>query len=344
MKLQKVLELTKLSKKAVYFYIKEELIEPTKNIDNGYYEFSEEDLRKLQIIISLRNIGMSIQDIKDLFIYPTLTNFFIHRQINNLKKSLYDNIRQLQASYQLIEDIPANATPKNLEIPLHILEKQRISNDLVLEKYFPNIDSRMISILLCAPFTDIESSEYHNFLLDKISNELKLQLENNLSYLKKLIYLLAPEQIDRICIEQYKFSKKIANIKDEEINVYEEELYADCVDLSNNVELQNYWKLVYNPILMPTLNFFINKGMRLLEEYNPVFKRYSDNMKKIAERVYIRLKENEELLNKLNATLDNKLDIEIFNHSQLVCIYTFRDSIFTQVKLEVLKELLNEER
>ena len=202
----------------------------------------------------------------------------------------------------------------------------------------------MIAILLCAPFTDIESSEYHNFLLDKISNELKLQLENNLSYLKKLIYLLTPEQIDRICIEQYKFSKKIANIKDEEINAYEEELYADCVDLSNNVELQNYWKLVYNPILMPTLNFFINKGIRLLEEYNPVFKRYSDNMKKIAERVYIRLKENEELLNKLNATLDNKLDIEIFNHSQLVCIYTFRDSIFTQVKLEVLKELLNEER
>lgn len=344
MKLQKILELTRLSKKAVYFYIKEGLIEPTKNIDNGYYEFSEEDLRKLRVIISLRNIGMSIQDIKDIFLYPTLTNFFIHRQINNLKKSLYDNLSQLQASYQLIEDIPANATPKNLEIPLDILERQKISNDLFLEKYFPNVDSRMIAILLCAPFTDIESSEYHNFLLDKISNELKLQLENNLSYLKKLIYLLTPEQIDRICIEQYKFSKKIANIKDEEINAYEEELYADCVDLSNNVELQNYWKLVYNPILMPTLNFFINKGIRLLEEYNPVFKRYSDNMKKIAERVYIRLKENEELLNKLNATLDNKLDIEIFNHSQLVCIYTFRDSIFTQVKLEVLKELLNEER
>ena len=344
MKLQKILELTRLSKKAVYFYIKEGLIEPTKNIDNGYYEFSEEDLRKLRVIISLRNIGMSIQDIKDIFLYPTLTNFFIHRQINNLKKSLYDNLSQLQASYQLIEEIPANATPKNLEIPLDILERQKISNDLFLEKYFPNVDSRMIAILLCAPFTDIESSEYHNFLLDKISNELKLQLENNLSYLKKLIYLLTPEQIDRICIEQYKFSKKIANIKDEEINAYEEELYADCVDLSNNVELQNYWKLVYNPILMPTLNFFINKGIRLLEEYNSVFKRYSDNMKKIAERVYIRLKENEELLNKLNATLDNKLDIEIFNHSQLVCIYTFRDSIFTQVKLEVLKELLNEER
>lgn len=339
MKLQKILELTRLSKKAVYFYIKEGLIEPTKNIDNGYYEFSEEDLRKLRVIISLRNIGMSIQDIKELFVYPTLTNFFIHRQINNLKKSLYDNLSQLQSSYQLIEDIPANATPRNLEIPLDILEKQKISNDLFLEKYFPNVDSRMIAILLCAPFTDIESSEYHNFLWDKISNELELQLENNLSCLKKLIYLLTPEQIERICIEQYKFSKKIANITEEEFYIYEEELYNRCLELIDSIELQNYWKMVYDPILIPTLNFFINKGSKLLGEYNPTFKRYSNNIEKISENVYTRIGE-EDILDKLNLALDNKFDIEMFNHSQLICIYTFTDSMFTQVKLELLKELL----
>lgn len=343
MKLQKILELTKLSKKAVYFYIKEGLIEPIKNIDNGYYEFSEEDLRKLKVIISLRNIGMSIQDIKDLFVYPTLTNFFIHRQINNLKKSLYDNLNQLQASYQLIENIPTNATPKNLEISLEVLERQKISNALFFEKYFPSVDSRMIAILLCAPFTDIEFSEYHNFLWEKISNELKLQLENNLSYLKKLIYLLTPEQIERISIEQYKFSKKIANITEEEFYIYEEELYNRCLELTNDVELQNYWKLVYNPILMPTLNFFINKGSKLLGEYNPIFKRYSNNIDKVAQNVYIRIKE-EDILDKLNLALDNKFNIEIFNHSQLICIYTFKDSIFTQVKLEALKELLYEEK
>lgn len=344
MKLQKILELTRLSKKAVYFYIKEGLIEPNKNIDNGYYEFSEEDLRKLKIILALRNIGMSIQDIKDIFFYPTLTNFFIHRQINNIKKSLYENISQLQTSYQLIEDIPANATPKNLEIPLDILERQKVSNDLFLEKYFPNVDSRMIAILLCAPFTDIESSEYHNFLWEKISNELELQLENNLSYLKKLIYLLTPEQIEKISIEQYKFSKKISSIGEEEFYIYEEELYKRCLEMINNVELQNYWNLVYNPILMPTLYFFINKGSKLLGEYNPLFKRYSENIDKISQSVYLRIKEENDILDKLNLALDNKFDIEMFNHSQLICIYTFRDSMFTQVKLDALKELLNEEK
>lgn len=343
MKLQKILELTRLSKKAVYFYIKEGLIEPNKNIDNGYYEFSEEDLRKLKIILALRNIGMSIQDIKDIFFYPTLTNFFIHRQINNIKKSLYENISQLQTSYQLIEDIPANATPKNLEIPLDILERQKVSNDLFLEKYFPNVDSRMIAILLCAPFTDIESSEYHNFLWEKISNELELQLENNLSYLKKLIYLLTPEQIEKISIEQYKFSKKISSIREEEFYIYEEELYKRCLEMINNVELQNYWNLVYNPILMPTLYFFINKGSKLLGEYNPLFKRYSENIDKISQSVYLRIKEENDILDKLNLALDNKFDIEMFNHSQLICIYTFRDSMFTQVKLDALKELLNKE-
>ncbi len=344
MKLQKILELTRLSKKAVYFYIKEGLIEPNKNIDNGYYEFSEEDLRKLKIILSLRNIGMSIQDIKDIFFYPTLTNFFIHRQINNIKKSLYENISQLQTSYQLIEDIPANATPKNLEIPLDILERQKISNDLFLEKYFPNVDSRMIAILLCAPFTDIESSEYHNFLWEKISNELELQLENNLSYLKKLIYLLTPEQIEKISIEQYKFSKKISSIREEEFYIYEEELYKRCLEMINNVELQNYWNLVYNPILMPTLYFFINRGSKLLGEYNPLFRRYSENIDKISQSVYLRIKEENDILDKLNLALDNKFDIEMFNHSQLICIYTFRDSMFTQVKLDALKELFHEEK
>lgn len=343
MKLQNILELTKLTKKSIYFYIKEGLINPTKNLENGYYEFSQEDLKKLQVIISLRNIGMSIQDIKELFLYPTLTNFFIHRQINNLKKSLYDDINQLQASYQLIEDIPANATPKNLEIPLNVLEKQRIYKDLFLERYFPNVDSRMIAILLCAPFTDIESSEYHNFLWDKISNELELQLENNLSCVKKLIYLLTPEQIERICIDQYKFSKKIADINKEESYICEEELYNNCVELANDIELQKYWKVVYKPILMPTLHFFINRGIKLLGEYNPIFKRYSENMNRIADGVYKRLKNEDEVLNKLKLALDNKLDIEIFNHSQLISIYTFRDSMFTQVKLEALKELINKE-
>lgn len=343
MKLQKILELTTLSKKAVYFYIKEGLIKPTKNIDNGYYEFSEGDLRKLQVIILLRNIGMSIQDIKDLFIYPTLTNFFIHRQINNLKKSLYENINKLEASYQLIEDIPTNATPKSLEFPLKMLGKKRITNDIFLERYFPNTDSRMIAILLCAPFTDIESSEYHNFLWDKISNELELQLENNLSYLKELIYLLTPEQIQVTSIEQYNFSKKIAAMNEDELHIYEEKLYNSCIDLLNDVELQNYWKLVYNQILVPTLQFFQYKGSKLLGEYNPNYEKYNKNMYLIAERVCKRLKEERELLEGLNLALDNKFDPERGNYSELICIYTFKTSIYTQVKLEVLKGLLNKE-
>lgn len=57
----------------------------------------------------------------------------------------------------------------------------------------------------------------------------------------------------------------------------------------------------------------------------------------------MRIKE-ETILDKLNLALDNKFNIEMFNHSQFICIYTFTDSMFTQVKLEALKELLNEEK
>ena len=336
MRLQEVLEITKLSKKAIYFYIKEELIHPSKSLENGYYDFSEDDLNKLNIIISLRKIGMPIQEIKDIFMYPTLTNFFIHRQINILKDSIYEQVNQLKTAYYLIENIPANATPNNIKIPFQELNKDKIKNESFLETHFPSVDSRMIAILICAPFTDIESSQYHKFLWDKISNELKIQLESNLSNLKKMIYNLTPEQIYQTSIYQFGVCRKISEADDDELQIYEEMLYERCIELIENVELQRYWKLVYEPILLPTLAFLNGKVNELLDEYNPRYTNYNKNMDKIALGVFERLRNEPETLSSLTSCLDGKFNPERFNHAELICINTFKKSIFTQVKIETL--------
>lgn len=341
MRLQKILELTKLSKKAVYFYIKEELINPSKSLDNGYYDFSEEDLKKLKVITNLRKTGMSIQDIKELFLYPKLTNFFVHRQINNLKKSMCEQINQLQVAYYMIDKIPTNATVENLEFPLETLCKQKFNDESVLDKYYPNIDSRMVAILIWAAFTDIETSEYHNFLWDKISSELSVQLNHKLIYLKKLIYSLSPEQIHTTSVYSFRVNGEISEANESDLSDYEEVLYNNCIEVINDVRLQEYWKLVYDPIIRPTLTFFSSQANNLLKEYNPRYTGYSKNMRIIASRVLKRLKEDSELFNTFIAALDNKFDPENFNHAELLCLYTFKESIFTQLKLEEIRELLS---
>lgn len=340
MRLQKILELTNLSKKAIYFYIKEGLIHPMKNFENGYYDFSSEDLKTLQVITCLRKAGMSIQDIKELFSYPTLTNFFIHRQINNLKKSLYEQINQLQVAYYLIDEIPTNATPKNLEISLDLLSKQQFNNESVLDKHYPNVDSRMIAILIWAAFTDIETSEYHNFLWDKISNELNLQLDNKLINLKKLIYNLSPEQIHKTSLYQYNICREIAEADENKLAKYESIFYENCIEISQDHNLQNYWKVVYDPILIPTISFFNSKASILLNEYNPRYYNYNKNMKIIALNVLEKLKKEPAILDSLYNGLDYKFDPDNFNHAELISLYAFKVSIFTQLKFEDLKKLL----
>lgn len=340
MRLQEILEITKLSKKAIYFYIKEDLIHPSKNLENGYYDFSEDDLNNLKIIISLRKIGMPIQDIKDLFLYPTLTNFFIHRQVNILKKNIYEKVNQLKIGYYLIENIPINAKPESIEGSFEGLHKNISNNESFLDSYFPNVDSRMIAILICAPFTDIESSQYHNFLWDKISNELRIQLENNLIYLKKLIYNLTPEQIYETSLYQFDIYRKIYESEEDDLQQYENMLYKNCIELTENVEMQSYWKLIYEPILVPTLTFFEGKAKQLLHEYNPGYTNYNKKMYIIASNVFKRLRDEPGTLNALNSCLDGKLNPERFNYAELMCINTFKKSIFTQVKIDTLKKLI----
>lgn len=340
MRMQKVLELTDLSKKAVYFYIKEELINPTKNLENGYYDFSNEDIKKLQVITSLRKIGMPIQDIKELFLFPALANFFIHRQINNLKESMGEQVNQLETAYYLIEKIPTNATANNLAFSLDGLYKKEYKSEAALDNYFPNIDSRMIAILIWAAFTDIEVSEYHNFLWEKISNELNFQMKNELIYLKKLVYSLTPEQIYNSSAHIFKLSNEISGATEEELLFYENKLFDNCKEMLKDKKLQEYWKAAYELVLKPTSAFLNSKVDYLFKEYNPRYCKYSNNMNAITKAVFQRLKSEQGLLEELVQSLDNKFSPEEYNYGDLLWLYTFKGSIFTQLEIEDLKELL----
>lgn len=57
---------TCLTKKAIEYYAEQGLINPEIS-ENGYRNFSEDDISKLRKISVLRNLGLSVADIKDFF-------------------------------------------------------------------------------------------------------------------------------------------------------------------------------------------------------------------------------------------------------------------------------------
>jgi len=64
MKIKEVADRLKISQRAIRFYEDKGLIAPSKQADNQYRMFDEEDIWRLQTIIALRESGMSINHIR----------------------------------------------------------------------------------------------------------------------------------------------------------------------------------------------------------------------------------------------------------------------------------------
>ncbi|MEG0541115.1 MAG: MerR family transcriptional regulator [Angelakisella sp.] len=340
MKLQAIMKNTGLSKKTIYYYIDEGFITPEKNEGNGYFEFSPEDEEKLTQICSFRKIGLSIQDIKDMLRYPTLTNFFVHRHINATKVRISTELAHLNAIYALLDSIPANATPPLLQKTFSTLNFESLEDSSLLNMYFPNVDSRMIAILIWAPFMEVECGEYRKFLWEKISNELRMQLDDNFIYLSTLIYQLSLEQISATSERLFFSTKSITNAPMHELAKFEDYLFQQCVNMTQSVTLQNYWNLCYTPILSPTFSFYNSHASMLLQEYNPRYADYTNKMQIICKNVVERLHQNNALYARLMQVLNNQFHPEANHYAELICLYTFHESIYTQLDIDLLHQLV----
>ena len=66
MRINKVEELVEISKKNIRFYEEKGLLNPMRNAENGYREYSEEDVKTLQKIKLLRQLSIPIEEILKL--------------------------------------------------------------------------------------------------------------------------------------------------------------------------------------------------------------------------------------------------------------------------------------
>ncbi len=66
MRINKVEELVGITKKNIRFYEEKGLLSPTRNAENGYREYSDEDVATLQKIKLLRHLSIPIEEILNL--------------------------------------------------------------------------------------------------------------------------------------------------------------------------------------------------------------------------------------------------------------------------------------
>ena len=81
-------ELTGLSRSNIRFYEKEKLIVPSRNENNGYRDYSEQDVENIKKIAYLRTLGLSIDDIRNIISEKITLREAISKQHELLKNQI----------------------------------------------------------------------------------------------------------------------------------------------------------------------------------------------------------------------------------------------------------------
>ena len=138
------------TKKSVQYYVAEGLILP-KILENGYQDFSEEDMQLLKQIVLYRKLGLSIAEIKSVLKNPNELIFAIHQRTLELER---EKIKQ-----ELLRRIAAGEKLENLEREINTIDIGSIIIKKILE-LFPGYYGKFLSLNFAGFLTgEIETEE-----------------------------------------------------------------------------------------------------------------------------------------------------------------------------------------
>ena len=103
MTIKEVEQLLEIPRATVRFYEKENLLSPSRG-ENGNRDYSEDDVEKLKKIIILRKIGMSVEDINDIFDGAKSINEVLDENIVKLQKQMNELKGAINLSNKMKED------------------------------------------------------------------------------------------------------------------------------------------------------------------------------------------------------------------------------------------------
>lgn len=177
MLIYEVMEQTSLTRKAIEYYTEQKLVNPQKN-ENGYRNYSQEDILLLQKISIYRKLGLSIDQIKQVITYgnSVLQKFCIQKELT---------VRQEKQKLKLLETLSQGKEESFLEVKkkLESLNQYTIITELLLDA-FPGYYGQFVCL------------HFSQFLKEPIkTEEQKIAFHEIIEFLDQIPELTFPEEL-----------------------------------------------------------------------------------------------------------------------------------------------------
>lgn len=130
----KIAKMFGISRTALLYYERIGLIVPEKRAENGYRLYSENDIEKLKIIMSLRDAGIELHDIsKYLDNRVSDVSSLLLKRLNELNKQIQSIKDQQAVVIKLLDNHDLKSKRINKDVWQAILQEAGVDNETTLK-------------------------------------------------------------------------------------------------------------------------------------------------------------------------------------------------------------------
>jgi DNA-binding transcriptional MerR regulator len=183
---------TGLTKKAITYYCEQGLLSPS-TLENGYREFSRQDIDKLNAISVLRKLGVAVNEIQ-----PVLSDS-TGEALQRLSVRMEIKLQREQAKKELLRKLRAGASYKELQKALEAIENNAEVAQRLLQA-FPSFYGRFFCLhfarFLQQPAVTERQQAAYRQIIEFLDNAPELQFPIELQdYLQNIMQDFSEEQI-----------------------------------------------------------------------------------------------------------------------------------------------------
>ena len=320
MKMRELCDRTGFSKRSVHYYIKEGLLEPRQNPVNGYYEFSEEDFRRLGMIRSLRAAGFSISHIRSVLQTPATAVYYLNLRLKNIRSEIA-RLEKLETALSYMQhNLPIHPGFSDLERLIQNAGIPAETEDISSEDSLEDNDSELVNRYLWETFLpDAPLSEYQEYLWSKINRYMAGNYEADYHKISKALHGFSDSQIQQYFSDSRQVHNELILMKKEDYALYAQRMVKAIGFFLNNPESVRWWKSQYTLLLAPSTRVYDSEMAKTMEELSPLFSAYRTNVNAVCSMVYdwLHSSEGKPLLELMGRVLQDYVDIDGCSHGQL---------------------------
>lgn len=280
MYISEVMAQTGLSKKAINLYEEKGLLYPCKVPKGEYREyryFTEEDVKRLELIAGLREIGLSLNDIEKI-INGEKADIILQKHLKQQQESLSTLLNIMNYESDILSKLPPNASLDVLEDCIASLSGTRSHESRKsLDEYVSEGHSRRVAMLLYEAFLDrpLDTPERWNAW-----NELIDNLEENISEenLDAYAYYYDSLSTNELC-EDYTLRRQLvcgyAEYTEEDEQEKAKEIYDEMKLLLQNENVFSEWNDFYHRIAVP--GGMVKGGEKRILLLSSVYEKYKEH-------------------------------------------------------------------